>query len=125
MGSPQFLFEAAIISFKKGKIADAKRFILRTYFSNIFLIDKFFLKLGNRPSSDSAKSFQYNECEQKFHYRFDNEDLLEFSQWLKEFSDSNDFIAIKDEHDIIEKQLETEPVGPTRSRLVERLYKLV
>ena len=69
--------------------------------------------------------FQYYEYLQNFQYRYDQQELLEFGQWLKDFIESNDFIAFKEEHDTIENQLEIEPVGRKRSRLVKRLYKLI
>jgi len=124
-GFPEFLFEAAIILFKKRKIEDAKKYVLRTYFANTFLIDKFFLKPPSRRNRNVTIGFQYYEYLQNFQYRCDQQELLEFGQWLKDFIESNDFIAFKEEHDTIENQLETEPVGRKRSRLVERLYKLI
>jgi hypothetical protein len=44
IGFPEFLFGATIIYYKTGSLIDAESMALRTYFSNTFLLDKFFIK---------------------------------------------------------------------------------
>ena len=110
IGLPEFLFETTVIYFRKGIIREAEAYALKTHFSNKFLFDKYF----NR--DNRLKDFDY---------RHDADDYLEFSDWLNKFTQSDKFVAIKAEVDEIEKQLETEPVGPKRTMLVRRLYELI
>ena len=125
IGFPEFLFEATVILFKTGKIKEAERYALRTYFSNTFLIDKYFSKEQKRMDKKVSIGFQQADYLKNFNYQHDHDDFLEFSDWLNKFTQSDRFLKSKDEFDEIEKQLETEPVGRRRTLLVNKLFKLI
>jgi hypothetical protein len=125
IGSPDFLFESSIILFKTGKLSDAEDYVLKTYFSNEFLIDKFF----DRSLTDSEKkartSFRPVDHLASFQYRHDETAFLEFGEWLRDFILSERFSNTKKEYDDIKRQLEKEPIGQQRNILVERLFRLL
>jgi hypothetical protein len=124
MGLPEFLFEATMICFKTGRIEEAEDYALKTYFSNTFLIDKYFKRELKNPGQRVSAGFQRIEYLQNFDYQHDHDDFLEFSNWLNGFIESSRFVETKKEFDEIEKELETEPVGPRRSELLDRLFEL-
>lgn len=122
VGFPEFLFASTVILFNVRKLEEAEDYALKTYFSETFLFDVFFgkeLKVLNKNVSD-----QQVEYLKDFAYRHDQEDFVEFSNWLSKFLQSERFVKAKNEYDDITQQLETEPVGPRRTMLVERLYSL-
>lgn len=124
MGFPGFLFESTVILFKTAHIDEAESYALKTYFSNRFLLDTYFendFELTDKGTSTNYKRADYLA---NFNYRHNQDELLEFSAWLNEFRQSNRFVTTKKEIDKIEEQLETEPVGPKRSELVKKLYRL-
>lgn len=124
MGFPGFLFESTIILFKTAQLKEAEDCAMRTYFSNIFLFDTYFKKELHHVDKNVNASFQQADYLQNFDYSHDQDDFLEFSDWLSKFIRSDRFVKTKNKFDDIEKQLETEPVGQRRSMLLKRLYKL-
>lgn len=125
MGLSDFLFESTFIFYKQGKLKEAEKTALRTYFSNPFLIDAFFeneFRYAGR--EDSLRSHQAENI-QHLEYRHHQEQFTDFSEWLRSFVQSDRFVETKSEFDAIEKQLESEPVGPNRTKLVNRLYDLI
>jgi hypothetical protein len=124
IGFPEFLFESTLILFKTGKLKEAEDYAIRTYFSNTFLLDTYFKRPLQVTDKIVSASFQQLEYVQNFIYSHDQDDFLEFSDWLNRFTQTDRFLKIKNEFDDIEKQLETEPVGPRRSMLVNRLHNL-
>lgn len=125
IGFPEFLFESTIILFKTGHLKDAESYALQTYFSNTFLFDKYFNRRSMWLSKSPPANFQRVDYLENFRYRHDQEDLLEFSAWLNDFIQTDRFTKKKSEFDDIERQLETEPVGPRRDMLVKKLNKLI
>jgi hypothetical protein len=119
IGAPNFLFESAIISFKTGLLEQAEEYALKTYFSNRLLIDKYF-------NNEAAQEKNTDESRlRNFHYRYDDDYLVDFSNWLHNFMKTDKYIRTTNEFDELERQLEIEPVGPRRSMLVEKLFKLM
>ena len=98
---------------------------LRTYFSNTFLLDKFFLKEFKDEDKKVSANYQHAGYLTNFTLRHDQDDLLEFSDWLKKFIHTERFLKTKTEFDEIERQLITEPVGRKRTMLVKRLLQLI
>jgi len=124
MGFPEFLFESTIILFKTGHMKEAENYALKTYFSNTFLFDRYFTRQSMWLDKKKQPGFQQAEYLENFNYSHDQDEFLEFSDWLNKFIQTDRFVKTKCEFDEIERQLETEPVGPRRTMLVERLYKL-
>jgi hypothetical protein len=124
-GFPEFLFESTIILFKTDNIEEAEEKALKTYFSNTFLFDKYFLREPDSVDKMTNSNTQELDWLNDFHLTHDQDDLLEFSDWLNKFTKTQKFKRTVDEFNEIKKELETEPVGQRRSQLVNRLYNLI
>ncbi len=124
-GLPEFLFESTIILLKTDNIEKAEEKALKTYFSNTFLFDKYFLREPESPDKMTNSNTQELDWLKDFHLTHDQDELLEFSDWLNKFTKTEKFKHTVDEFGTIRKELETEPVGQRRTMLVNRLYKLI
>ncbi len=124
IGFPDFLFEWTIILFKIGKIEDAEKMAVKTYFSNTYLFDKFF----NRPivQIDKYESTNWESPDilQHFNYSSSNEDLLDFSNWLKAFEETDRFKKIVDRFLEIQKALKHENSTVKRRQLLNEIDHL-
>ncbi|MCX6258628.1 MAG: hypothetical protein NTW49_12135 [Bacteroidia bacterium] len=125
IGYPIFLFEWTIILFKTGKIKDAEKKALKTYFSNTYLFDKFFEKELIKTDKREVSNWAAQSLTNDFHYRHSNPELSEFATWLDALIKSEKFQSITREYLDIEKLLLTEPSGENRSRLVGREHQLL
>ena len=124
VGNALFLFEWAFILFKNGKLDEARRKVFSTFFSNIFVFDKF---LESEPSVliDLKDSEWERETIQKyFHYSKHSEGFEEFAHWIQGVLNSKAFFEDSKEYLEIRKELESEPVGEKRTQLVKRLGKI-
>lgn len=125
LGFPIFLFEWSITLFKCKKFKEAEKMVLKTFFSNTYLIDKFFdkefLELGLKEESNWEK----RELVENLIYHHSIAELIDFSSWLSEFSNSPKFYQYANEFIDIERQLMSEPVGIKRSKLVNRRFSLL
>jgi hypothetical protein len=124
IGFPEFLFESTVILFKTGNLKDAEKTALRTYFRNTFLFDIYFNKELTDLHKKVGANYEQSDWLQNFPYRHDNDDLLEFSDWLSNFIKSDKFLKVKNEYDDLTKRLWSTPIGPKRTRLIERLSEL-
>jgi hypothetical protein len=124
IGFPEFLFQSAVILFKTGNLKDAENTAIRTYFRNTYLFDIYFERELTDLNKKVSANYEQADWLQNFPYRHDQDDLLDFSDWLNKFIKSDRFLKTKREFDNIKKQLEDTPVGPIRTRLLERLRKL-
>ena len=124
IGFPDFLFEWTIILFKIGKIEDAEKMAVKTYFSNTYLFDKFF----NRPIVQIDKyestNWESPDIVQHFNYSSSNEDLLDFSDWLKEFEETERFRKIVNRYIEIQKALKREDSTEKRRQLLNEIDQL-
>ena len=83
IGFPEFLFESTVILFKTGNIKAAERYALKTYFSNTFIIDKYFSKEPEKADKKVSISFQLADYVKNFNYPHGEDEFLqEFSDWL-------------------------------------------
>ena len=125
IGFPDFLFEWTVILFKTGKVENAERMAIKTYFSNTYLFDKFF----NRPIIQIDKyefsNWQSPDIIQHFNYSSSYEDLLEFSNWLKAFEETDRFKKIVDRFLEIQKALKHENSTVKRRQLLNEIDHLV
>jgi len=117
-GFPDFLFEWAIILFKNGKIKDAERKVVETYFRNTYIFDKFF----GRPIIPIEKSEYSNidipEYTEYFKYSFKQQELADFAIWLQEFEQSEKFKSVADRFIKAMIRLKTEKDPEMRHHLV-------
>lgn len=124
-GFPIFLFEWTITLFKKNKIKLAEKKALETFYSNTYLID-FFLenKLLNFDKSESS-NWEYSSLVENLEYSQNTEELIDFSEWLKEFTKTKTFYGFASNLIEIETKLKNEPIGKKRSKLVSEKYQLL
>ncbi|WP_298766671.1 hypothetical protein [uncultured Polaribacter sp.] len=124
-GFPIFLFEWTITLFKKNKIKLAEKKALETFYSNTYLID-FFLenKLLNFDKSESS-NWEYSSLVENLEYSQNTEELIDFSEWLKEFTKTKTFYGFANNLIEIETKLKNEPIGKKRSKLVSEKYQLL
>ena len=124
-GYPIFLFEWTITLFKNGKIKDAEKKALQTFFSNTFLIDKFLEKELLNLNIREHSNWESPALVENLIYKYSDAELQDFSEWLSQFVISKKFCQYANEFIEIEKKLQTEPVGKNRSKLVNRQYSLL
>jgi hypothetical protein len=124
IGFPDFLFEWTIILFKIGKIEDTEKMAVKTYFSNTYLFDKFF----NRPivqiDKYESSNWESPDIIQHFNYSSNNEDLLDFSNWLEAFEETDRFKKIVDRFLEIQKVLKHENSTVKRRQLLNEIDHL-
>lgn len=123
-GYPIFLFEWSFILFKCDKLIDAEKKVHRTFFSNTYLFDKFLgkklLSLGKNESS----GWEYESLVENFPYSYKGTKFIEYACWLEKILTSRTFLDKANEYVEIERQLVNQSVGKTRTKLVNRLYKI-
>jgi len=124
-GYPTFLFEWTITLFKNGKIKEAEKMTLKTFFSNIYIIDKFleneFLNLDIKHMSN----WEVESMAEELLYNKNQIEYIDFANWLSNFVRSQNFNEYANEFLDIQKKLKHEPVGETRSNLIVRLYSML
>ena len=124
-GFPDFLFEWTIILFKNKKTIEAERKILETFFSNTYVIDKFF----NREIIPIQKSENSNVEEpgfcKYFEYSVKTLGHQDFVQWLENFEKSEQFIRITTKFIELNKLLLNESEIEVRELLLEQERKLI
>lgn len=124
-GYPIFLFEWTIILFKTGRTHEAERKAFQTFFSNTYLFDKFLEKEFLQLDKWEGSNWEQSSLTEHFNYSKNDSNLIDFVIWLESFLTSQKFYGIASEFIEIEKRLKDEPVGRTRSELVERCFKLL
>jgi hypothetical protein len=123
-GYPIFLFEATIILFKCDKLKEAEIKAHRTFFSNTYLFDKFLGKEMLLLDKDESSNWESESLLDDFPYSKTNEEFADFSIWIESILNSRLFLDKANEFIEIQRKLKTEPVGQTRTKLVNRLSKL-
>ena len=117
-GFPEFLFEWSVILFMNGKIKDAERKAVETYFRNTYVFDKFF----GRPITSIEKSEYSNidvpEYTEYFKYSFKQQELAAFAKWLREFEQSEKFKSVSERFIKAMIRLKTEKDPEMRHYLV-------
>jgi len=124
-GFPIFLFEWAIILFKTGKTGEAEKKALQTFFSNTYLIDKFLDKEFLYLDKSENSNWETDYLTKEFEYSKYQPELHDFADWLSLFVTSERFYKIANEFVAIEQRLKSEPVGRSRTLLVNKLYSLL
>lgn len=123
-GYPIFLFEASLILFKCNKLKEAEEMAHRTFFSNTYLFDKFLEKETLKFEKNESSNWETESLKKYFYYSKNNIEFADFANWCETILTSQDFLDKSKEFLEIEQKLVTEPVGPTRSKLVNRLSKI-
>jgi len=124
-GESIFLFEWTLILFKVGKVAEAEKKMLQTFFSNTHIFDKFLGKVFLSPSKGENPDWKFTSLEEYFHYDKDEPELNDFAQWLEAAAAIERIYTLANEFIEIEKRIKDEPVGETRTDLINRHYNLL
>jgi len=124
-GFPIFLFEWTLILFKTGNLKEAEQKAFKTFAANHFLFDKFFghalLPTDKKPFSNRETA----ELAEMLNYSMHNPEFADFGEWIGKLQASEKFNKFTSELIEIETKLETEPVGETRTALVNRKFTLI
>ncbi|MEZ4773222.1 MAG: hypothetical protein R3D00_08565 [Bacteroidia bacterium] len=121
---PEFLFIWTIILFKTGKIKDAEKKAIKTYFGNTYVFDKFF---GN-PIVPIDK-YEYSNLDQPsyteyFHLSSTQPELAGFSEWLAVFIRSERFQQLSSKFIALNIQLKTVQEYEKRRQLLTEIRML-
>lgn len=114
-----FLFEWTLTLHKTKRIKQAETKALETFFSNTYLFDKFLQKEPIHHFKNQNSNWEQSSLDEYFHYSRDEERFSEFTEWLEQFLSGEKFYRFANRFIEIQKQLETEPIGPIRNRLIE------
>ncbi len=124
IGFPDFLFEWTIILFKKGKLKEAEKKAFQTYFSNTYLFDTFFELPITEIRKYENSNLEEQEFTQYFKYQHHQNDMQEFAEWLREFTQSERFIQISQKFIDLHVLL-CDDDREVRSKILEEEIKLV
>ena len=123
-GFPEFLFDSAILLFKAGRLNEAANAAFQTFCSNPYWIDRF---LGRTPvpldtwHSSNLMQVEYTKA---LTYTSDQQDLIDFADWLRELITTEEFIRRSSRYLEIYRQLKTETDKESRHRLAQEAFQL-
>jgi len=124
-GYPIFLFEWTITLFKTGDLKHAGKKAFETFMSNTYLFDKFYNKEFLEFEKWEGSNWEMQETADYLPYLATDSNLLDFSNWLKNFLKSKLFNEGANEFIEIQKQIKILPVGKKRSLLINKEEKLI
>lgn len=125
IGFPDFLFEWAIILFQNNKIINAERMILKSFFSNTYVIDRFFDREIIPIQKSEHSNVEWPDYCEHFEYSATTLGLPDFVNWLKEFVDSEKFKTITTKFIELNKLLLDEKDYETRSLILDQKRELI
>jgi hypothetical protein len=124
IGMPEFLFEWAIILFKSKKIKEAEHKVYQSFFSNTYLLDRFFGKSIIHVDKWEGSILESPEYIQYFGYTSNDQYLTDFSKWLEGLVSTDEFIATESEFITLNIKLKVERDGETRRYLIGQIRQL-
>lgn len=122
---PDFLFEWTLILFKTGRQKEAEKKAFLTFTQNTYLFDKFF----GRPIKPVDK-WEYSNLEMPefvinyFDYFYQQENLVDFAEWLDKLIQSENFKNLCDQYIEIYKRLQNENDIEIRRYLLKQANQL-
>jgi hypothetical protein len=116
---PIFLFEWTVTLFKTGDLKGAEKKAFQTFFSNVYLFEKYSGKKLFLFEQNIGSNWQSAEIVHELPYSKDQPELLDYTNWLNQFLASEKFIKAAKEFRKMENQLMEEPVGETRLFLIK------
>lgn len=125
IGFPIFLFEWTLILFKTGNLKEAEKKAFGTFFSNSYLFNKFLGKELSYIEKKESSNWETKDLAELLKYSKNDIELADFAEWLENLTNSAKFNKFANELIEIDKKLATEPVGKTRTELVNRRNKLL
>ncbi len=90
-GFPEFLFESAILLFKTGRPKEATSAAFQVFCSNPYRIDRFLDKPVVPLDIWHSSNLTQVEYTQALTYASDQPDLVDFGDWLRELTTTEDF----------------------------------
>lgn len=124
-GFPIFLFEWTLILFKTGNLKEAEKKALQTFFENNYLFDKFLGKELILIEKQESSNWETAELAEFLEYSKSDPEFADFGEWLENFQTSEKFYKFANELIETEKLISTEPVGKTRSELINKRRRLL
>jgi tetratricopeptide (TPR) repeat protein len=125
IGYPTFLFEWALVLFKTGKISEARKKALQTFFSNTYLFDHFLEKEFLLFDKYEGSDWEQAEAAKIMIYKIGQKDFADFEDWLNQFLTSAEFYQVANEFITIRVKLQTEHDVEKRTELIERQSHLL
>lgn len=104
---------------------DAERMAIKTYLSNTYLFDTFFNRHIIKIDKWEWSNWGSPELAEYFKYNCNDEYLLDFSDWLKQFEQSKRFKRKVDRFLEIQKALKVEDSTEKRRQLVREADQLI
>lgn len=120
IGFPDFLFEWTLILYQKGKFHEAEKKAFQTFCANTYLFDKFFCNTIVPLTKYESSNMSIPEFTDSFKYSQKQEQLKEFSEWLKKLTSSEKFEKLCNDFVSIQKRLLTEHDITKRKELLKQ-----
>ena len=98
---------------------------METFYSNTYLIDKFLNKEFLDFDKSENSNWEYSSLAEQLIYSKDQNELIDFADWLENFITTEKFYDFANKFIEIESILKTEPIGEKRTKLVKERYKLI
>ena len=124
-GFPDFLFEWTITLFKTKRIEQAEKKAIQTFVSNTYIFDKFLQKESLQFEKSESSNWQLEQLIEYFEYNINQDYLIDFGKWLESFTTSEKFYGFANRFIELRQKLENEPVGNTRTELIEIEKELI
>jgi hypothetical protein len=121
IGFPFFLFEWTITLFYNSKTNEARRMVYRTFFSNTYLLNKFFDRPIVPVDKWEGSNLENSEYIKGLPYSKDDTQLSEFTDWIRLLMDSDEFKKITDTFIDLNRQLKNVPSGDEWSDIIRRI----
>ena len=123
-GFPEFLFEWTIILYQSGKITEAKAKAFKTFCSNTYLFDKFYGRPVVPVDKEEGSNLEQPEFTAYFDYSSEDPNLGDFSEWLSNLIESEDFRTRCDSYVAVQKRLKHETDREMRQYLIRHAWQL-
>ena len=109
IGYPDFLFEWTIILFQRGRLKEAEKKAFETFCGNTYLFDKYFNRKIIPLDKWEGSNLQKPEfAEKPFAYSASQDNLNDFTAWLKSFIESEKFLQQRNKFIDTQKHLQKE-----------------
>ena len=123
-GLPEFLFEWTVILLRNNKLKEAEKKILKTFFSNTYLLDSFFSNEVQQVDKWEGSNLESISYMQFFQYRYDDPAFSDIAEWLDEWMSKDQFIRIRDKYIMLCKKLDQEKDKEIRGYLLAQIIQL-
>jgi hypothetical protein len=125
IGHPIFFFEWTITLFKTKRIELAEKKAIQTFASNTYIFDEFLQKESLQFEKSESSNWEYEQLVQNFKYSKNQDNLIDFKEWLESFIKSDKFYDFTNKFIYLKQKLENEPTGKLRTKLIKIEYELM